>query len=780
MTPSSPHRRRRVLAGAAGALAVLTLLCHAPALGVPFVGDDTRIVVQNPSLQPPLRAGVVLSYERFRPHTNASYALDAALGGITSRGFHRTNLLLHLAFVLLLYALALSRGAGVGGAALAAGLVGLHPLFVEGPAYVSARADLLAGIWILVGLLAFRGWVSQGRRPLLVLALGAWVAGSLAKEIAALLPALWLLEDLWVGRGAGLRARLRTFHGPLLGLLTLGALARVWLYFGQERGGTLTDPALSVLTQVGATWRYLRLLLVPDGQTILHIYPQATTWADPGLWVRLSGVVVLAWAAWRWRRRALTLAWGLAAYLLVLAPTTLIPLDEKLAERRAYVPVALFLSGAVPLAWSWARRSLGLRGLALGACVLLGLLAALTQLRYAVWRDPRALWEESLERAPQADPSLEAWTRSPLNATPFNNAGAYAYAAGDLGAAERAFTRAIAFNPSYAEAYSNRGAIYLVEGALALAEADLRHALKLKPQNVVAHANLGLLLVRRQRFSEAEECFASALRLDPRSSLALAGRGQMRAGLERWGEARADLSQALALDPGRGDLRALLVTTLLKLEEFAAARELIERSLALLEGRASTQDDALRQELEAKRIEAAGPMDPAALTARYRALLAQDPANRDASYALALHLARGPQGADALQAYAEHLRRHPSDALALRNRGRLKARLGDGPGALADLTRATRLNPQDPLAWLNRGQVLEALGRRPLALVAYGHALRADPRYGQAYLRRGLLQLRLQAKAEARQDLRLALEHLPKTSRARATALEALERLDPR
>ena len=763
----------------AGALALLTLLCHAPALGVPFVGDDTRIVVENASLRPPLSLEAVVRYERFRPHTNASYALDAALGGIHAPGFHRTNLLLHVAFVLLLYALALSRGAGAGGAALAAALVGLHPFFGEGPAYVSARADVLAGIWVLVGLLAFRGWTLGGRRALLVLALGAWIAGSLAKEIAALLPLLWLLEDLWVRRGPGLRARLRTFHAPLVGLLVLGGLARVWLYFGQERGGTLADPALSVMTQVGATWRYLRLLLVPEGQTILHIYPQATTWADPGLWIRVLAVAALACAAWRLRRRAPTLAWGLAAYLLILAPTTLIPLDEKLAERRAYVPLALFLSGAVPLGWSWARRSLRLRALLPAVFVLLGLLAALTQLRYAVWQDPRALWGESVERAPQADPSLPAWTQSPLNATPFNNAGAYAYAAGDLGAAERAFTRAIAFNLRYAEAYSNRGAIYLLQGALSSAEADLRRALELQPQNVTAHANLGMLLARQQRPHEAEESFASALRLNPHSSLALAGRGRMRAELERWSEARADLSLALDLEPERGDLGLLLVTTLLELEEFAEARELIARWLTRLQDATAPADQTLRRDLEAKEIQAAGPADPDALTARYRALLARDPENRAASYALALHLAGGPQRQAALQAYAEHLRRYPSDALALRNRGRLRARLGDGPGALADLTRATELNPRDPLAWLNLGQVAEALGRDRPALVAYGHALRADPRYGLAYLRRGLLQLRRQAKAQARQDLRLALEHLPKTSRARATASEALQRLEP-
>lgn len=772
----------KAMLGLAAGLVALTLVSHLAALEVPFLGDDQRIVVENASLRAPLRVGVVLEYERFRPLTNASYALDAALGGVEPRGFHRTNLLLHLLVVLLVFALALERRLSAGGSALAAALVAAHPLFLEGPAYVSARADLLAAIGVLVGLLAFRRWAACGKRRFLALALGAWIAGSLAKEIAALLPLLWLLEDLWVQRSEGLRARLRSFHAPLAGLLVLGGLARVWIYFGQERGANLGDPALSVLTQVGATWRYLRLLVFPEGQTILHIYPQATSWGDPGLWVRVLAVGVLAAGAWRLRKRAPSLAWGIAAYLLLLAPTTLIPLDEKLAERRAYLPLALLLVGAVPLAWRRARASVDPRALAAGACLLLALLAAATHLRYGIWCDARALWQESVERAPEADPEQEAWTRSPLNATPFNNAGAYAYQAGDLGEAERLFSRAIAFNHAYAEAYSNRGAVYLRKGVLRAAERDFRRALELRPQSATAHANLGLLLVRRGRDEEAEAVYARALELDPRSSLALASRGKLRAERGRWAEARGDLSAALELDPERSDVRRLLLDALLELRAYGEAKALIERSLARLAGddspEARTPEAAAqRRELEAKRILAEGPADPAALVARYRALLAQDPDNREASYGLALNLAQGPQTGEALRAYDAHLGRYPQDSLALRNRGRLKARLGDGPGALADLSQATKLNPADTLAWLNRGQVLEALGKPRLALSSYGQAIRADPRSGQAYYRRGLLHRRLRLIPQARADLRAAVQRLPATSRSRAAAVAALGEL---
>ena len=117
--------------GLGGALALLALLCHLGALQVPFVGDDTRIVIENASLQAPLRWGVILEYERFRPLTNLSYAFDAArTGAIEAPAFHWTNLVFHALFVALLFALALSRGLPWGGALLAGALVACHPLFV--------------------------------------------------------------------------------------------------------------------------------------------------------------------------------------------------------------------------------------------------------------------------------------------------------------------------------------------------------------------------------------------------------------------------------------------------------------------------------------------------------------------------------------------------------------------------------------------------------------------------------------------------------------------------
>jgi tetratricopeptide (TPR) repeat protein len=753
------------------------LLCHLPALGVPFVGDDTRIVVENPSLRPPLRAGVVLRYERFRPLTNVSYACDTALAGrVEARAFHRTNLALHAAVVLLLYLLVLSRGGGLASAGLAAGLVALHPIFLEGPAYVSARGDLLAALFVLTGLLSFRTWVRGGGVPWLLLTIAAWLLGSSAKEIAALLPALLLLEDTWLLRGQGLTTRLRRFHLPLVGILAVGGLVRVGLYFVQERGAGLSDPGLSVMTQVGATWRYLRLLLVPEGQTILHVYPQATSWLDLGLWVRVLGVGALIAFAFRLRKRAPELAWGLAAYLLVLAPTALIPLDEKLAERRAYLPLALLLAGALPPAWAWASRRVSARALVAAGLTLLLLLGGLSHLRYRIWEDPRALWRESTTRGDAADPSDPAWTRSPLNATPFNNLGAYAYAEGDYGEAERSFSRALALNPSYSEAYANRAAVYLRQGALRAAEADLRESIRLTPRNAMAHTNLALLCARRGRQAEAEAGYARALELQPTLTRARAARGRFFAGLERWSEARADLERLLADDPDH-EGRATLVAVLLELGDQPAAREVIATGLARLraaQSRGEDRDRGLLRQLLAYEVKLLGSADPKTRAAGYRAVLAQDPGNRQASYELALLLAQGPDRAAALRAYDAHLRRHPQDALAWRNCGRLKARSGDGPGALADLSEAVRLNPRDSLAWLNRGQVQEALGRTQGALVSYGRALEAKPSNGRAALRRGLLFLRLNQRSRARADLQRAVKHLPPQDPGRLQAAAAL------
>jgi hypothetical protein len=115
----------------------------------PFVYDDVRLVVQNPSLRDLSNFRFVLLYQPFRPVVNVSYALDYWFWQLEPVGYHLTNVSLHSLNTLLLFLLC-ARLPGAGRtaapadgsravAALAATLFAVHPLASKAVGYVSAR-----------------------------------------------------------------------------------------------------------------------------------------------------------------------------------------------------------------------------------------------------------------------------------------------------------------------------------------------------------------------------------------------------------------------------------------------------------------------------------------------------------------------------------------------------------------------------------------------------------------------------------------------------------------
>src|SRR5215469_10980295 len=98
-----PRSRLRFLI--ALCLAAATLAVYAPVCGFSFVNLDDPIYVQdNPLLTAgPLRAFTMVYAGYWIPMTWISYQIDYRAYGLAPGGYHRTNLVLHVAYVLLLF-----------------------------------------------------------------------------------------------------------------------------------------------------------------------------------------------------------------------------------------------------------------------------------------------------------------------------------------------------------------------------------------------------------------------------------------------------------------------------------------------------------------------------------------------------------------------------------------------------------------------------------------------------------------------------------------------------
>ena len=157
----------RVLAVAA-VLILAALGAYWNSFNVPFLFDDALAISDNSSIHHLSRMGDVLSPPTTvptaaRPLLNLSFALNYAGGGLSVRGYHAANLLVHICAglvllgimrrTLLLPSLRHRYGdAALPLAAFAALLWTLHPLQTEAVTYISQRAESLMGLFYLLTL----------------------------------------------------------------------------------------------------------------------------------------------------------------------------------------------------------------------------------------------------------------------------------------------------------------------------------------------------------------------------------------------------------------------------------------------------------------------------------------------------------------------------------------------------------------------------------------------------------------------------------------------------
>lgn len=425
--------------GLAGLLAVVTatIVVYLPSLPGEFQFDDGDIFQSGPVRDLGMFAATSAWSILSRPLTALTFAIDHAVHGYDALGWHVTSLALHLVAVALAWRLArrtLSR-AGVPGPEVTAlgvaAVFALHPLQTEAVSYLSQRSEVLAALLTFGGLLlllAADETTRAGRRAALFAgAVAVHALGLLAKQTAAVMPALWLLIAA-VAPAPGERAlppwrRLALRLPPAVPLLALSGGAALWSLAG-TRGSPhagfdmqLAPWSLFVATELRTVPRYLSLLFWPAGQNVYWDVRFSAHLAEPavvGAATFLVALLGLALAAASTRGQGAadaarrTAALGTFSFLVALSPTLLVPLAEPFAEHRAYLATFWFAVAAVGGAGalfggvSSRRARIVLMGSAAG---LAAALATVTALRNEVWRTELALWRDAAAKSPASGPA---------------------------------------------------------------------------------------------------------------------------------------------------------------------------------------------------------------------------------------------------------------------------------------------------------------------------------------------------------------------------------------
>jgi len=509
------------------ALALATLAVFGQAVRYGFISfDDDRYVDHNPALEAGLSArGLAWAFttnlsklsetaEYWEPLTLLTRLADYQAYGFQPWGHHLTSVLLHLAAGLALFG-ALRRLTGaLGRSALVAALFLLHPMHVEPVLWLSARKDLVNGLFYVLTLWTY-GWYAERpnwRRYLLVFA--AALAANMGKPMAVSLPFVLLLLDIWplqrwpAGDGKRQMARLVSEKLPLF-VLTFG-VAALAVVVQKDIGALDVEDVLPLGWRLGnaalAVALYVAKAFVPMHLVFFYPHPGRELNVPLAVACALATVGASIFACGQWRRRPwLTVGWFW--FLVVLGPVLgLVQIgDQAMADRYSYLAfIGLFIAVVWQVA-EWMRRfspPVGGRvawGLSLVTSMVCGIFCFL-QVR--TWQSSETVFSHAL-------------AVNPSNYVAQYNLGAVLWEAGRRAEAMSHFKEAIRIREPILRKLMADADAAAQRGAYGDAIPRLTRVLLLMPWNAELHERLGTWLALDRQVGKALVQFDTALKYRP-------------------------------------------------------------------------------------------------------------------------------------------------------------------------------------------------------------------------------------------------------------------------
>src|ERR1700733_7647809 len=165
-------------------LFVLTLPAYSNSFHSGFVLDNRPLIIEDLRIRDASWSNIDLIFHHtywwpfdhglYRPFTTLSYLFNYAVMGNADQpaGYHWINFFLHFLNILLVYALVLRLARKFWLAVFVSAIWAVHPVLTESVTNIIGRADLLAGMAVLSGLLMYlKSAESKGWRRY------AWLAG---------------------------------------------------------------------------------------------------------------------------------------------------------------------------------------------------------------------------------------------------------------------------------------------------------------------------------------------------------------------------------------------------------------------------------------------------------------------------------------------------------------------------------------------------------------------------------------------------------------------------
>lgn len=549
---------------ASGALFLATFILYSGSLANSFVYDDEYQILQNPFVTNPhlwtrIFSGSVWSFQAvafpsnyYRPLHILAHWLIYRVAGPNPAAYHLFQIVVYAATAILVFRIARkllrSEAAALAGALLWA----VHPLHVEGVAWIAAVPDTGYGFFYLLGFLMFLRAEECDSKPLRAHALAAlaFLPALFFKEMALsfllIIAAYWFTHPPPMGSGAW-RGRILRFL-PYVSAVGIYLVIRVVALGYMTHAGKLWDVSWRVVgAAAGLLGQHTKLFFWPTHLNVFRSFDIESSLRSPWPWLVMAAVLGALWQ--RKREPA-------AAFLVLWWPLGLLPaLDIRnlsfplLAERFTYVPsVSLCLLVSCVL-FVWLPRELPAvrwECAVVPATAMALILCAVQTLRAIPnWRSNESLAHYSMKQSPDAallhliqgfvlqykEGDLDGARREyetamrlnsksprPLSKVTYDSyigLGMIAHREGNLDRAVDYLEKATRVSPYDSPAYDALGSIYFPRGEYAKAAEYFSQAVRANPFDVSAHFYLGTCWLKLGKYAEAAQQFRTAREVDP-------------------------------------------------------------------------------------------------------------------------------------------------------------------------------------------------------------------------------------------------------------------------
>ena len=541
-----------------------------------FLWDDTILIIDNAHIKDTkhipeiftqdLGAGSGNQWNSYRPIQAITYMADYSLWKLDVKGYHLTNILLHIFVALSIYFLINMIFKDNLLSLLTGSFFVIHPIHTEVVTYISGRADSLALLFMLLCMISHIKSSSSNSTGKYILISLSYTLALLSRENSLILPVLLLVYHYSFKK----KVRIKEF-------LTISSLSVIYavLRLTVLKHLLINTHHITPLSQrlpgsFVALTNYIKLLFFPFP---LHMEYGTTLFSlgDPKAILGVILLFTLLIYAFSQRENNKLVFFSISWFLVALLPVANIyPINAYMYEHWLYLPsIGFFLIVAKIISSLYRVKNSKIFAVII-IIISVTFYSYLTIRQNSYWRESSILYERTLKYAPdssrvnfnlgisylainQKEKAIALFEKTievkPDHAKAHNILGRLYAENNRKEEAITSYKKAIAIEDNVEQTHYNLGKVYVSMNNNEAAIASYKNAIEIKPAYEDAHNNLGTVYADMDRYEEAIDSYKKAIEIKKDFAKAYYNLGNVYIDMNRKKDALTSYKKAIEIKP---------------------------------------------------------------------------------------------------------------------------------------------------------------------------------------------------------------------------------------